>query len=248
MNAEREKLILLHGFLGCPSLWDAWLPALQERYELFIPALPGHCGRLSIESGHDMEALADGVLGEFEEKYPHSKAHWVGHSMGGYIGLAALERRPDRVQSLCMVNSSPFADTAERREHRLRSMEAARTHKDAYAAQTVRALFAPEFAQSKPEVLERAIEWGKSASVDGIVSSLVGMRSRKDRTALVENNLSLFCFIQGANDPVISPEDRAKIDRLGCRVAQLSTGHMSPLEAPEQSLGALLEFLNEALA
>ncbi len=243
MSIQREKLVLLHGFLGCPAIWEYWISKLETRFEIFCPSLPGHCGREVLQNGHEMDSLADWVLQQYHLEYGDSRAHWVGHSMGGYVGLAALARSPERVESLSLVNSSPFADGSERRAHRLRSIDAAKSHKETYVAQTVKALFDTEFANSSPEMVNRAVEWGKKASTEGIVSSLSGMLARPDRGDLVLENKRLIRFIQGANDPVISSEDRHRMGAFGCPVAELPTGHMSMLEAPEESLEVFLEML-----
>lgn len=192
-----------------------------------------------------MEALADWVLEGFQREHPGAIPHWIGHSMGGYIALAILERFPARVRSLTLINSSPFADSEERKMLRLRAMDAARAHREHYVRTTVRGLFDPECAIARPEAVDRATTWGLEASLEGILGSLEGMRLRSDRSGLLRESGKPVLLLHGQADPVIGPEIRASIDQLSSQFQSttLPHGHMGPLEAGPQGLEHLRTFL-----
>jgi len=248
MSQLVPTLVLLHGYLGSPALWDLWKSALRSDYAVWTPALPGHAGQSALAAGQSMEDLAQWALEGLDRHHPGTPAHWIGHSMGGYIALAILERAPDRVCSIGLVNSSPFADTDERKTLRLRAIETARAHRESYVRTTVRGLFDSEFATVQPEVVDRATEWGLEASLEGIVHSLDGMRVRSDRSDVLLHSGKPSLILHGQQDPVIGPETRQSIDRLSAefRTHTLSHGHMGPLEAGLQGLACLKAFLEEA--
>lgn len=88
-----EPMVLLHGFTDTWRAWTPLLPLLEPHHSVFAPTLPGHWGgppyptgmRLSIPSTVDMlerQLDARGI----------ERAHIVGSSLGGWLGLELAAR------------------------------------------------------------------------------------------------------------------------------------------------------------
>ncbi|CAG9465328.1 unnamed protein product [Pedinophyceae sp. YPF-701] len=58
----------------------------------------------------DLDILADDAIGLIQQLCPGTRVHFVGHSMGGFVGLRVAVKRPDLVQSLALINSSASED------------------------------------------------------------------------------------------------------------------------------------------
>ncbi len=96
-------LVLLHGWGLSRRVWRAapgLLDWLGARHRVTLVDLPGHgagAGRLW---------PLDDVLTDLAEALP-ARAHWLGWSLGGMLGLAFAARWPARVRSLRLVAAVP---------------------------------------------------------------------------------------------------------------------------------------------
>lgn len=102
---DATPLVLLHGGIGAGRYhWSKLLPALERRYRVLLPDLPGH-GRTPLDGDrYDREVLVEAVEGLLDEVGP--PAHVAGFSMGGHTALALVERRPELFASLTLVGVS----------------------------------------------------------------------------------------------------------------------------------------------
>jgi 2-succinyl-6-hydroxy-2,4-cyclohexadiene-1-carboxylate synthase len=116
-------LVLLHGFLGSPSSWNAVLAALSDHGPVVAPWLPGHGPAApGPASFHETaQAIADSL--------PEG-AVLAGYSLGARLALAATLRRPGRARATLLIGGHVgLADPAER---------AARAAQDAQRAAALR--------------------------------------------------------------------------------------------------------------
>ena len=117
VGGSGPPLVLVHGLGGAPSNWRLVAPALAAERRVIVPALPGHGGSGRLPAAPTLDPYAEAVLAvlEHEDALP---APWVGHSLGGIIGLRAAVRRPEAVTGLVLERVSreallgPSAGTA----------------------------------------------------------------------------------------------------------------------------------------
>lgn len=88
---QGPPLVCLHGFIDNWRTWELVLPALEARYEVLAPALPGHAGGPSLPADFDDEALVAGVEQAMDD-LGWDTAHVVGNSLGGYVALQLASR------------------------------------------------------------------------------------------------------------------------------------------------------------
>jgi len=95
-------LVLVHGLGGAAANWRALAPALASERRVIVPELPGHGGSAPLPATPTVDPFADAVLAvlEAEDALP---APWVGHSLGGLVGLRAAARRPDAVTGIVLA-------------------------------------------------------------------------------------------------------------------------------------------------
>ncbi|MCD6039968.1 MAG: biotin biosynthesis protein BioH [Gammaproteobacteria bacterium] len=95
-------LILLHGWGWHGGIWSPLIPHLVDKFQLFIPDLPGF-GKSSIfTTDYSFEALAACLF----EHIPQ-KAIWVGWSLGGLVAWWVALHYPKKVSRLITVAASP---------------------------------------------------------------------------------------------------------------------------------------------
>ena len=123
--------VLLHGFLESSKMWDPLLPELSKSRKIITIDLPGLGESGVISEIHSMELIAE-VVHEILENLQITIATFVGHSMGGYVTLAYAEMFSDRVEKIVLLNSTPIADSGEKKVIRDRSIEIINRNANAY--------------------------------------------------------------------------------------------------------------------
>jgi pimeloyl-ACP methyl ester carboxylesterase len=95
-------LVLLHGFGGDGSAWDAVKAELPDTVRVITVDLPGHGGSLNSDGRGGAGRMAKAILAGLDAAGVTS-FHLAGHSMGGAVSALIAMRAPDRVKSLTLV-------------------------------------------------------------------------------------------------------------------------------------------------
>lgn len=231
-----KTIVLLHGFLENQSMWEPFLPLLSKKHAIITIDLPGHGKSDCLGYIHSIELMAELV----EAVLNHEKiteASFIGHSMGGYVALAFAERHPDMCSEMVLLNSSPKADSKERKENRDRAIALVKKHKDAFLSLAISNLF----AESNKEIFALEIESLKKDALkmkaQGIIAALEGMKIRKDRTRLLKRLTFPKTIIAGTLDPIMPVDELKKIAaNCECQFITWEGGHMSTIENKDQML------------
>lgn len=89
-------IVLLHGASLSRVMWGPVIAALESRYRLLVPDLPGHASR---EGRFTMSQAVADVTALLEQEAPDG-AVLAGDSLGGYVALATAARAPERVRGV----------------------------------------------------------------------------------------------------------------------------------------------------
>jgi pimeloyl-ACP methyl ester carboxylesterase len=102
VGGSGPPIVLVHGLGGMASNWRLVAPELAGERRVIVPELPGHGGSAPLEEAQNIDPYADAVLAvaDAEDAVP---APWVGHSLGGLVGLRAAVRRPDAITGLVLA-------------------------------------------------------------------------------------------------------------------------------------------------
>ena len=95
-------LVLLHGFGGDGSAWDAVKAELPDTVRVITVDLPGHGGSLDAEGRGGAGRMAKAILAGLDAAGV-TAFHLAGHSMGGAVSALIAMRAPDRVKTLTLV-------------------------------------------------------------------------------------------------------------------------------------------------
>ncbi|RRN72002.1 2-succinyl-6-hydroxy-2,4-cyclohexadiene-1-carboxylate synthase [Peribacillus simplex] len=119
ITGNGEPLVLLHGFTGNRDTWNFLIPLLRERYTMIMVDIIGH-GMSASPADHrryGMERVAEDIKYILDELH-FPKAHILGYSMGGRLGLGFACLYPEYVDTLILESASPGLLTEEEREIR----------------------------------------------------------------------------------------------------------------------------------
>src|ERR1044071_6257325 len=108
---QGPAVVLIHGLSGSGRWWAYNVPALAQHYRVYNVDLVGF-GRSRGQSLVLQEAA--GWLIEWLQVAEITRAHLVGHSMGGYIATGVAAMAPQMVQRLVLVDEIGRASCRER--------------------------------------------------------------------------------------------------------------------------------------
>src|SRR5579884_179476 len=101
---EGEPLVLVHGLSESTRVWYRNLPALAERYRVYLVDLPGFGAMRKFHRLFTLEGCAP-WLDQWMEAVGIEMASLVGHSMGGYVCMSLAALRPQKIKRLVLVDS-----------------------------------------------------------------------------------------------------------------------------------------------
>src|SRR5579859_4937364 len=106
-------VVLVHGLGGAAPNWRLIAPDLARDHRVLIPELPGHGGSDALHAA-TLDPFADAVLAVLDAEGAVPAA-WVGHSLGGIVGLRAALRRPDAVRGVVLAAAAGITSTTNTR-------------------------------------------------------------------------------------------------------------------------------------
>jgi pimeloyl-ACP methyl ester carboxylesterase len=238
-----SAVVLLHGFLENSEMWKAVIPELSKTHRVITIDLLGHGKTECLGYVHSMKMMAEAVHAILKSLRLR-KVMFVGHSMGGYVSLAFVEKYPKMVKGLCLMNSTAQADDEERKQLRARANKMVQTNFENMVRMSVGNLFKPEslalFSKEVAWVREEALK----TPVQGYIAGMEGMRIRPDRTSILHTIKKVF-YIIGKFDPVLDADSVIQEAKsVNARYTVMNRGHMSHIENKEELILSLNDFVN----
>lgn len=241
---QGNALFLIHGFLEERRIWDDFIPILKENNLVIRPDMFGHGETPPFAEMHTMEEMADSIA-FIMDKLKIKSASFIGHSMGGYISMAFLEKYPNRVNRIMLLNSSPKEDSAERLKERDQVIRIVAKHKQIFVKSAVTKLFAEESRSQFKSQINLRIEEAMKMETDSIIAAVKGMKIRRDREDVLKNYSGTKWIVAGVKDALIPFQTIKKIaQNTGSKLVELPGGHMSYIEQREKVTKAFNEFLS----
>ena len=244
-DSERGErcVVLLHGYLESMLVWDEFVDLLKDRVRVVTLDLPGHGVSMVDRNVHTMEYLADCVANAMET-LGIKRYSVVGHSMGGYVALAMVEKYAANIESVVLLSSTTSADSQEKCDRRRREIELIKAGKKNTLARLVpHAGFAPENVKRLSSYIEDIGEMILLTEDDGVIAILAGMIERKSRGELLRDSGVPHMFIFGRHDyyiPVEVADEMIAADPNAEVVWLEHSGHMGFYEEPELCAEAIL--------
>jgi len=104
-NSSKPVMLFAHGLLWSTQLYDKQVAYFQDRYRCIAFDFRGQGQSEVTKSGYDMDSLAEDAIGLLDALAIDS-CHYVGLSMGGFVGQRVAIKYPKRLQSLILLDTS----------------------------------------------------------------------------------------------------------------------------------------------
>jgi pimeloyl-ACP methyl ester carboxylesterase len=252
--AAAPPLVLVHGLGGTIENWRAIAPALAARHRVLVPDLPGHGHSAPLAEARDVDSLAEAVLGIVDAEAAGA-AVWVGHSLGGVVGLRASALRPDAVCGLVLAAAAGIGSATRAAQVALAVLGVARPgrliapHRQAWAHSRLgrRAAFG-WWGAADPDALEpelaEAFLVGPAHHTDMRQAGRALLVS--DPRAELERVTCPCLCLWGARDNWVRVEDGIEYARrLRAPLRMIAgCGHLLIGERPDACLAAIREFVD----
>lgn len=245
-----EPVVFSHGLLFSGRMFEGQVAALRGRYRCITYDHRGQ-GRSEVprSRSHDMETVTDDAAALIEA-LGVVPAHFVGLSMGGFVGMRLAARRPELLRSLTLLETSADPEPPENvPRYRLLTAVARFAGLRLVERPVTRILFARSFIEDPTRAVERA-RWRRELlanrrSIWRAVNGVLERRGIADELPAVRVPTLV---IVGEEDVATVPAKAERIHRLipGSRLVRIPrAGHSSAVERPDAVAGVLGAFLDE---
>lgn len=254
-TGDGTPLVLLPSFPLDRRMWDDVAALLPPGPAVLVLDPPGFgtspapdavARALGVDAAPALETAADAVAATVRAAGV-DRAVVAGLSMGGYVAMALLERHPDLVAGLALVDTRSTPDDDAARANRHRVADAVETSGSlAELAGTPSALLGADSRVHRPELGDRMAAWIADATPDGVAWAQRAMAARPDRTAVLVGFTGPAVVVVGEQDEVTPvPTARHMAAALGDAevVVVPGAGHMTSIEAPAAVAAALSRLL-----
>lgn len=238
-------ILLLHGYLETLYIFNELVELLEKKYRVIAIDLPGHGLSGSNDEVNSMDFSAT-VAADVLRICGVEKAYVAGHSMGGYIAQHCMKLFPEKFEGLVLLNSSPFADSDEKKADRAREIDLVLAGRlNSIVSLSIPKMFAPQNLRRLDEKIEETKEISETHDPKGIAACIKGLMEREDtKEVLAAQKKAMFIF--GTDDKFISAEVRDKLiaDFPNVKAVVIpETGHNSFVEEPQKVFEALVQFI-----
>lgn len=249
LSGAGPLVVLIHGFGENATVWENQVHAL-EGYQLLIPDLPGS-GDSDLTPGLSMENMADVIFEMTKAVNKSGKPVLLGHSMGGYVLMAFMERHPEKAAAIGLIHSTSLADAPERKAKRQEGIRKIQEQGAAiFFEGMIPGLFSEVSKIANPGMVQAQVQKAAHFSAEASIAYQTAMMQRPDRQDILKNWGKPVLLILGAEDTTIPLEAGAKnatlAENLSFHVLK-SSGHMGMLEEPGTFNQIILDFLGEVL-
>ncbi len=245
--SQQYPLVLLHGYCEDRTLWHQMATSLSKNHTVICPDLPGFGESTPFaQESFSIDDFAE-ELHRLLEESGITQCVMIGHSMGGYVGLAFAEKYPEMLAGFGLFHSTAFADSDEKQETRTKAIRLIQEHG---TAKFVEGLFPSLFAQGTqtPHRTQLDALVQKASTIPSITAAatMEAMRERPSRLHILQELSVPVLYIVGQQDttvPVAQSLQECFLAKDSTLVALENAGHMGMIEAHDVTAKRIDEFM-----
>jgi pimeloyl-ACP methyl ester carboxylesterase len=250
-NTDAATIVFGHGLLFSGWMFSAQIEALRSSYRCVAIDWRGQgASPPARDRRYDMDTLTDDAIAVIDA-LGVAPVHFVGLSMGGFVGQRIAARRPELLRSLVLLETSadpeePFAAVQDKALSVVYRFAGIGPVKQS----VLKIMLGPTFRKdpaSKP-VIDEWMRQIEQTDRRGLIGAILAVANRKPVYDEIGSITTPTLVICGADD---KPTPLAKSQRIAARIpgARLEVvpdaGHSSTIEQPEAITTLLQKFISE---
>jgi 3-oxoadipate enol-lactonase len=241
-----ETIVFAHGCLLSCRMFDGIVAALKERFRCVTFDFRGQGQSAIPASGYDMDSLAEDTAALIR-LLGCAPCHFLGFSMGGFVGMRLAVEHPELLHSLILAGTSASPEPHAFR-YRMLCWLAWLFGPRAVTRWVMPVQFGQAFLNDPQRAEERQLWYERMATNDrlGSVRAAGGVIDRPDYSSLVSRVRVPTLIVAGEADRATPPAEAEKLHTLiaGSRLELIpGAGHAVPIEEP----AAVSELVNQFL-
>ncbi|MEO6885841.1 MAG: alpha/beta hydrolase [Jatrophihabitantaceae bacterium] len=245
---DAPTIVFGHGLLFSGWMFSAQIAALQDNYRCVAIDWRGQGDSPVAAGGYDMDTLTADVRGLIEH-LAVGPVHYVGLSMGGFVGLRLAARHPELVRSLVLLDTSADAeDPSAARQDKLLSVIFRLFGIGPVRKPVLKLMFGPSFRLDprSPQLIDDWLARLARCDRGAIRHAVLGVVDRNSVLAELGAIAAPTLVAVGEHD-VPTPVARARAivaTIAGSRLEIIpDSGHSSSIEQPEKVTTLIRDFL-----
>ncbi|WIY25387.1 alpha/beta fold hydrolase [Parasedimentitalea psychrophila] len=233
---SQDPLVLLPGMMCDARVFAPQIRALSGQLPVMVAPLLG---------GERIEDIALRLLPQLPQRFA-----LAGLSMGGIVAMEILRRAPERVSRLCLMSTSPLADTPAQAASREPLIIGARTGR---MQDVLRQSMRPEYLAPGPqriEILNQLHQMGMELGEALFVSQTRALQRRRDQQGTLRKCKVPTLILCGEYDPLTPVKRHEFLAELIPNAALeivTAAGHLPTLERPDVVNRVLVDWLAESV-
>jgi aminoacrylate hydrolase len=246
---EAPTIVLSAGLGGLGGFWQPQFAALTDRFHVIAYDHRGTgANKSALPDDHTISDMADDVAGILDQAGVE-RCHFLGHALGGLIGMELVLRAPSRVSGLVLVNAWQTSSSHTRRCFAARLALLERSGPEAYVQAQPIFLYPAAWLMRHEDRVAREVAHG-IAHFQGVenLKKRIGALLAFDVSARL-GKIRVPTLVAGTRDDVLVPYLCSEALASGIAGAKLwlagEGGHASTLTDPDRFNHALLCFLYE---
>lgn len=247
---DAPAIVFGHGLLFGGWMFRAQVAALKDRYRCVTIDWRGQGESPAARDGYDMDSLTSDAVGLIT-RLGIAPVHWVGLSMGGFVGQRLAARHGELLHSVTLLDTSADAEEpATVRERRQLALFQVLFGLRPVLGKVKPLLFGSGFL-ADPGSGELISEWLRrlgTARRTAVRKAVLGVAQRASVAAELGGITVPALVAVGADDRATPPAHSRRIAAAipGARLRVVpDCGHSSTLEQPDAISALLTEFLGE---
>jgi 3-oxoadipate enol-lactonase len=249
-GSNHEAIIFAHGLLWSGRMFAAQVAALKDRYRCITFDFRGQGQSEITAAGYDMDTLAEDAAAVIDS-LGVAPCHFLGLSMGGFVGMRLAARRPELIRSLMLLETSADAEPPENiPRYKLLSFIARWLSMRLVTDKVMGVMFGQKFLTDATRARQRE-EWRQRLFANdrvGTNRATHGVITRQPVYEEIAKIRAPTLVVVGDQDVATSPEKARRIhERIrGSKLRIIpGAGHTSTVEEPAAINAALEQFLAE---
>jgi pimeloyl-ACP methyl ester carboxylesterase len=245
-----ETIVFAHGLLFSGRMFENQVNTFKDRYRCITFDFRGQGQSEVTESGYDIDTLYEDTVALIEA-LRCSPCHFLGLSMGGFVGLRLAIRRPELIKSLMLLETSADPEPEENLpRYKMLNFVARWFGLGLVVNKVMPIMFGKKFLDD-PQRTELKKRWRQHIINNhkiGITRAVKGVIFRQGVYDQLDQIKTPTLIIVGDQDVATVP---AKSERMHSRIPGSKmviipgAGHTSTVEEPEAVNAELEEFLKQ---
>ena len=241
-QADKPVLMLSNSIGTTMAMWDPQIASLSENFYILRYDARGHGASDAPAGAYSLDRLGHDVV-ELLDALHLDRVHFLGISLGGFVGQWLGIYAPQRLDKLILANTSAYLGPSPQWNERIRQLQ---TSPDmaAVAENFLGNWFSADFIRRRPDTIEIFRAMLLTTPPQGLAGSFAAVRDADLRRTATLIDLPVL-IIAGQYDTVTALSHSEALAALlpQARLKVLPVVHLSNIERPVEFVAWVREFL-----